>query len=416
MDRALLWFGVVVCTTTIGLSIAAVWLRATSGAPPLPNRFGMSDGPVVGFGILQVVCAIVAMVIVTRLPRNLVAWLMFLIGLSYAIAIVTAAWVFTTATAAGAVTAPYVAWLSQAGAQVAGCLTFLFIFVYPELRPRSPQIALLWLAAFGSTFLGVVMILLHPGPLFFMPQVDNPLGIGPSVALDAAGSIVLPPWTFGIAGVAIVGWVAWRYHTSRGIERLQLKWFLAAALASTIVLLAVVGIGGTGRVAGAGSLLLVYALSVTLVPIAVGIAILRYDLYAIDRIINRVLVYSVVTALLAGVFAVVTVVIGGTLASVTPENQTVTVALSTLIAASLFRPIRQRIQRAVDRRFYRARYDATTTMDRFGERLRRTVDLDELSSEVRSVVADTLHPTTVGVWIDRPTTDARARQRHAAEA
>jgi hypothetical protein len=416
-DRSLRWLGVVAWLATVTLSIAALALRTTSAAPALPNRFGLTDIAIIGFAVLQVACASVALVIVSRLPRNLVAWLLFGIGLGYAISIVAAALVFETAGEDGAITRPDLAWLAQIGAQIPGVLTFVFVFVYPDVRALSRRGRRLALVMSVAIALGIALIAVHPGPLFFWPQLNNPVGIGPWELLDPAGDLIPITVGLGSVGLAAVAWIAWRYYTSTGVERLQLKWFVSASIVTLAALSMLVLIRGTARSGATPEWpLVVFAASMTLVPVAVGIAILRYHLYAIDRIINRVLVYSAVTALLAGVFAIVTVVVGGTLATVTPENQTVAVALSTLIVASLFSPIRQRIQRAVDRRFYRARYDANMTVDRFAERLRRTLDLDELRGEVQAVVADTLHPTTVGVWLHPSTRGPRHRHAEVLEA
>jgi hypothetical protein len=401
VDRALRWTGILVWSAVIGLTIAAIWLRIASDAPTIENRFGLTDASIVGFMVLQVTCATVGLIVVARLPRNLVAWILLGIGLGYAVAIVASAYVFGTATPAGAVTAPMVAWLTQAGAQVAGVLTFAFVFVYPELRSTSRRSRTFALLALLATALGIATIAFHPGPLFFWPSVENPLGIGPRIIRDTARDSVLIPIPVGIAGILGVGWIAWRYHRSRGIERLQMKWFVSAAVASIVGLVFLVLLGANTQ--GARSdwwPLLLYALSTTLVPIAVGIAILRYRLYAIDHLVDRAIGYGIVTSILVGLFGLLVVAFTTVLEPVT-QGETIPVAASTLVVAALFQPVRRWVQRSIDRRFHRARYDAAATVDVFAERLRRTVDLGALERELLAAVDRTVSPSRASVWVAR---------------
>jgi uncharacterized membrane protein YbhN (UPF0104 family) len=144
------------------------------------------------------------------------------------------------------------------------------------------------------------------------------------------------------------------------------------------------------------------------VPVAVGIAVLRYRLYDIDRLINRTLVYSLLSAMLAGVYAAVVLVLGQLFGGVGRNPPSWAVAGATLAAAALFQPARRRIQQAVDRRFNRRRYDAAKTVEAFSTRLRDQIDLDTLSAELLAVVDQTFQPTTASLWL-RPS--ARPSQR-----
>jgi hypothetical protein len=400
-DRTLRWLGVLTWGATVSLTVAALWLRATSGMPPIENRFGMNDASMLGFCVLQVTCATVGLVVVRRLPRNLVAWILIGIGFGYAVSILSAAYVFGTATSAGTVRAPMIAWLTQAGAQVAGVLTFAFIYVYPELRGTTRAGRIQVGTAFVFTTLGIGIIAIHPGPLFFWPTVENPLGIGPRIVLDTVGDAALIPIPLGMFGLLAAGWIAWRFHRSRGIERLQLKWFVSAAVVSTLTLIGLVILGANSQ--GARSdwwPLLLYALSTTLVPIAVGIAILRYRLYAIDHLIDRAIGYGVVTTILVAIFGLLVVALTTLLEPIT-GGETIPVAASTLVVAALFQPVRRWVQRAIDRRFHRARYDAAATVDSFAERLRRTVDLGALEGELLTVVDRSVSPSRATIWVAR---------------
>ncbi len=213
------------------------------------------------------------------------------------------------------------------------------------------------------------------------------------------------PLLVGSGWLLTIPWLAWRYRWSDPVERLQLKWFASAGIVSVVALIILLAVGLSGwNDPGLWWPIALYALAMTLVPVAVGVAILRYDLYAIDRIINRAIVYSALTALLAVAFAV-TITALGTIARITligsGEGDAVIVALSTLTIAALFNPLRRLIQTAVDRRFDRARYDTTRTIDAFAERLRGTLDLEQLETEMLEVVRGALRPSIAGVWLGR---------------
>ena len=152
---------------------------------------------------------------------------------------------------------------------------------------------------------------------------------------------------------------------------------------------------------------MLFAVGITFPPVAAGIAILRYRLYEIDRLINRTLVYGLVTVLLAGVYAGLVLVLGelsGGLAGGTPSW---VVAGATLAVAALFQPARRRVQAVVDRRFNRRRYDAARTVEGFAVRLRDQVDLDSLSAELLAVVVRTVQPTRASLWLRPPARPAR---------
>ena len=160
---------------------------------------------------------------------------------------------------------------------------------------------------------------------------------------------------------------------------------------------------------------LVFGVPIVFLPVAAGIAILRHRLYDIDRLINRTLVYGLLTALLAGVYAGAVLVFGQLFGGVGGDPPSWAVAGATLAVAALFQPARRRIQEVVDRRFNRRKYDAAETIDTFGARLRDQVDLDTVSTELLAVVDQTMQPTRVVLWLrpsppgssDRPGTEAR---------
>ncbi len=201
----------------------------------------------------------------------------------------------------------------------------------------------------------------------------------------------------------IISWVVWlavqvpKFRKSSGDRRLQLKWLYSGAAAFIVCL----GVGlfqsgnayGLAAVAGG-----VIAAGVAALPIALGIGILKYRLYEIDRIISRTLAYAIVTGLLVGVYAGLVLLATEVLRFSSP----VAVAASTLAAAALFNPLRKRVQRIVDRRFNRAQYDAEATVAAFAGRLRESVDLASIQHELAATVDHAVEPTHISVWVTGP--------------
>jgi hypothetical protein len=219
---------------------------------------------------------------------------------------------------------------------------------------------------------------------------------GPSL-LDETGS--LPPLVdamFGIAflvglalgAICVVGLIL-RFRRAGAVQRQQIKWFAYGAVLSIPLSLFPEArpYGPYLELLGAVCLLA-----------GLGIGIFRYRLWEIDRLVNRTLVYGLLTAILGGCYALGVLVIGQAL-SPGDNPSGLVVAAATLVAAAVFRPLRGGIQRAVDRRFNRRRYDGATTIDRFAARLRQQVDLHALTAELLTVVDQTMQPTAVSLWL-----------------
>jgi hypothetical protein len=277
------------------------------------------------------------------------------------------------------------------------------LLLFPDGRYLSPRWGLMGRAIAVAMPTWFVAWAFMPGPMTNsgFPSVDNPLGIDAAepvlVPLGAASGAVL------IAGIIVAGVsVIIRFRRSTGVQRRQMKWLAYAGglvlggAAVEITLEAVVG--GDSRLVEYLQLALVSSLAS--VPIAVGVAILRYRLYDIDRLISRTLVYALLSLLLVAVYA--GGVFGGSAlvrALTGDTSNALAVAATTLVIAALFRPARARIQEAIDRRFYRTRYDAQRALDGFSARLRDSVELGALRADVLRVVDDTVRPAHASLWL-----------------
>ena len=228
---------------------------------------------------------------------------------------------------------------------------------------------------------------------------------GHYVHVEASGNISAPSSAWEIAGymtiiAVLASWLAWLvvqvpgYRRASGERRQQLKWLYSGAtafLASLFIILFAVPLA-LGDKPGSGPPAVgdLFNLGVAVLPVCIGVAVLKYRLYEIDRIISRVISYAIITAVLAGVFAGLVVLATDVLPFKTP----VAVAASTLAAAALFNPLRRRVQRAVDRRFNRARYNAEAIVAAFTARLRGTVDLDTVQDDLVGVIHQAFEPAT----------------------
>ena len=397
---------------TVGVTVSAFAIRVISGAPPLPNRFSMGDAAMTAVGLLQVATATLAVLILVRLPRQRVGWLLMATGVFYALSILAAAIAFAAFAEgpAGLAIAEWAGWVAWVTSTISGVTLVTIPLVFPDgrLSPTWLRRPLVLLLAVPTLLLGLAMTL-QPGKMLLITSLDNPLGIGPDVLRTFSAAALGAIAVFVGAPVAIVGIsLAARFRRSRGVERQQLKWFVAAAIVMVTALLVT---GFFGFVVNDGTRnewpLVAFALAATSMPIAIGIAILRYRLYAIDRIISRTISYGLITAVLVGVFATIVVGLQAILARFT-GGDTVPVAISTLVVFVSFQPLRRRVQSTIDRRFQRAHYDAERTQAAFAARLRNNVELESLVAEVRTAVDATIAPAHVGLWLrSRPSGDRR---------
>jgi hypothetical protein len=276
-------------------------------------------------------------------------------------------------------------------------LTFLLL-LFPDGHLPSPRWRFLaWLIA-GLLAAYSIALLLSPYPYSNidprLAAVRNPLGILVANDLfDQLANLVLLLYPTILACIVAV---FLRFRRARGEERQQLKWF-TYGITLSILMLSVIFIVMLSNVYGAPGTL--FYLAVICIPISAGIAMLRYRLYDVDVLINRTLVYGLLTATLLVVYLVL--VFGGQylLASFLGSSNGVVLVASTLIVAALFQPLRQRVQQLVDRRFYRSKYNATQVVARFSETLRQEVNLDQLCAQLLTVVQETVQPAHLSLWL-----------------
>ena len=296
----------------------------------------------------------------------------------------------------------WVALLAQPGWAPGIVLLGLLFLLFPDGRPPSPRwrwvlwvyftVAMLWII--GAFILTVGAIIGHH------TQVDpsgNLLILDNNSAQSAAWWNVVTNVFFPLLALCWLGSLGGQvlsYRRSSGERRQQLKWLMSgSAIAGVSILISGPLLGTTsgilrfaGDIATAGSLA---------IPLSIGVAVFKYRLFDIDRIISRTLAYAIVTGLLVGVYAAIVLLARQVVSLTTP----VAVAASTLAAAALFNPLRRRVQRAVDRRFNRARFDADAAVAAFAARLKDAVDPDAARAELLDVVHRSLEPAHISVWI-----------------
>jgi hypothetical protein len=252
----------------------------------------------------------------------------------------------------------------------------------------------------------ILWIMVRPQPIDLEgTKVANPFGVQ-ALADPGVLGVVLAALNFLVASVAVGASVLapfLRWRRAGTDERLQFKWLALVVVASPICVAAAFASWALpAAVQPAASFILGFVLLVVAVagiPTAVAIAILRYRLYDIDRLISRTLVYGLLTALLGGFYAGVVLLLGQVFGRIGDRPPSWVIAGATLAVAALFRPARRRIQQAVDRRFNRRRYDAARMIEAFSARLRDEIDLDTLTNELVTVVDQTMQPVRVSLWL-----------------
>jgi hypothetical protein len=348
---------------------------------------------------LVVVDATVGAIVASRRPENPVGWLLCLSGVAVGTSSFTSQYAIYALLAregslpAGEASAWVAAWMLP----IMICLQVAYILLFPT--GRLPGRRWRWVAWLNVAFVlvGVFTFAFSPGAhQGSLGPIKNPLGIEGFDVFYQAVLYTMAPLLFGTAALSV--FVRLRHAT--GVERQQIKWFAyAAAMYAVSIVLNVINLGIDAPLwFDQGSTIFFTAVG-TMIPLSIGIAILRYRLYDIDLIINRTLVYGSLTVTLVALYFGVIVVLQRVLVVISGQESTLAVVASTLLIAALFNPLRHSIQNFIDRQFYRRKYDAAKTLEEFGATLRDATDLDGLKEELTGVIRETLQPAHVSLWL-----------------
>ena len=356
--------------------------------------------PILVFAAFAVVGAIVA----ARRPDHPIGWL--LLGAGWLLALSQLANTYTHHAVlmrpASTSSTAWVAWLEGAAFFPAFMvLVFVLPLLFPDGRLPSPRWRLVaWPMAIVLPAGILIEGVLRPGPLSSFPRFTNPLGVASLAPIVAALDTWLAPLVYGPLLVAAGAAVVTRLVRSDTVERRQFAW-VAFPMALLLVFIPLNEAGLTaahGLLGVLGGVMFVVAFGG--LPVGIGIAVLRYRLYEIDRIVSRTATYTLVTLALVGVYAGSSVAVAAVMHLVTGQTSNdLVVAASTLTVAALFNPLRRRAQDLVDRRFSRSRYDVRQTVEAFTARLRDNVDLGDMEADLKAVVRDTFRPAAVSMWL-----------------
>ncbi|MDQ3659385.1 MAG: hypothetical protein M3338_06890 [Actinomycetota bacterium] len=381
----------------IAWSLWAATLALVAGALVL----GLANSP--GVPLYEVPSAIITPTFATlgalissRRPGNVIGWIFLATGVFGGVNMFSGQYATVTLvpddpTMPGSTLAAWFATLAQNSFVVS--ILFL-VLLFPDGRLLSRRWRPLAWAIGMFIAVSLVIVALSPGPFADFPSANNPFGVEaamPPGSVLAAGELV------GLACVvAVILSLILRFYRSRGEERLQLKWFTYATTVgiSTPLLLGTLA-PAAFEVLGR----LLWTLGFLSLPLSIGVAILKYRLYDIDRIINRTLVYGLLTVSLAVMYVGSVFSLQYVLRTMTGETSQLVVVASTLAIAALFNPLRRRFQSFIDHRFYRNKYDAQKTLEAFGARLRDETDLEALGDDLVGVVRNTVQPEHISLWL-----------------
>jgi hypothetical protein len=356
--------------------------------------------------VMSISFALLGAMIVSRQSGNRIGWIYLGIGIVIPIQGLSAAYYERSVLFGGLAGADWAAWATNWTSTLVfptGLALFAFM-LFPSGRLPSGRWRAVGWAAIAIAATGVLLEWLDPSPINVtdgLPLATNPTGvraIGTNLNGGLGGTSL---FVFGMALIALViGHLAWRGRRAPLQERQQVKLLAYAAFSTiaTLIVVMVMALSGLSVSNTAWDIPIALGFGIA-VPLACTFAILKHGLYEIDRLISRTVSYAILTGLLVGIFLGLVLLA----TRVLPFSSPVAVAASTLAAAALFNPLRNRVQRTVDRRFNRARYDSEATVAGFSVRLREAVDLDTVRIDLLSAVDDAVEPLHVALWIRQPT-------------
>ncbi len=395
--RAASWLAWSLCALTIALVVFIVMFTVLTRTGPRDFTF-----------LLGVVSsAIVGAMVGSRRANNPIGWFFVVSAVCFAVSEAAFRYaVYGLVIAPGSLPLAQAMVWPQTWMWVPG-IALIIIFV-PLYFPNGHLLSarwrpVLWLAIFFCVLTTGFQAFM-PGQVSGVSGVTNPLGITAlRPVLGVVESFLL---LFPVVVLLSVASLVVRFWRSRGEERQQMKWITYAAGAIfTMILVTIVLDVVAANLALANVVGSLTGAVFAGIPVAVGIAILRYRLYEIDIIINRTLVYGALTALLVAVYVGSVASLQAALRAITGQESQLAVVVSTLAVAAIFNPLRRRVQAFVDRRFYRSKYDAARTLEAFSAKLRDETDLDQLGDELVAVVSETMQPAHIGLWLREPNRD-----------
>ena len=379
---------------SVMLGIVAVPLSLSAG-----ERIGLENLPIVAIPL-------VGAIILLHRPGNRIGRLMLGLGSVVVLSGFLSAYTHFAVAHDGWPAAEWAGWVSTW--TYWGPLE-LYLVLLLLLFPTGGLLARWWAGVvvliIGVTLTSAFIDILNPGRLEGFPDdyaLENPLGVS---GFEQTSEIVATlDLLLLVAILAAVASSVIRFRRSRGSERQQMTWFALVAVAIVALIIAMIAASELVEGTAGEYLELVFGVSFLLgiytgLPIAIGVAILRYRLYEIDRVVNRALVYGLLSVALVGVYLLAVIGLGAGVQRITGESSQLVVATSTLAVAALFRPLRDRIQTIVNRRFNRTQYDAARTIEQFNARLRDEIDLDMLVGELQQLVHTTMQPAHLSVWL-----------------
>jgi hypothetical protein len=387
-----LWLATLGCCAG-GLLAALLWIR--------PLTLGVLAGGASNALAFPLGYATIGLVLTLRRPANPIGWLYAASGLVWALVIPFEPWVnrllvdHRPLAPAGQLAVVVREWSWAPAIALGITLPFLLL---PDGRLRSRR----WRVVVATTVAGVAMFVvggsLFPGQLTNAPvPIDNPFGLAGAAGTVAKVVTFTGLFLYAISLPAALLCLVLRFRAARGVERQQLRWVAVGAAVAVVTLLPLPVELELHQALGIVGLLCV--------PVSVAVAVLRYRLWDLDRLVSRTVTYLLLTGLL--VLPYLAILPAAT--RLAQGSGSLAVAAATLAAAALFQPLRRRLQDLVDRRFNRRRYDAARTVEAFAARLREQVDLDALSAELLAVVEQTVAPTRASLWL-RPPANPRLPQ------
>ena len=394
-SRRASWVGPTLGAATLVMFVATPVLGVTrpmtvpaSVDPFQLGRFLLDNIPYLAF-------VAVGVLIASRRPEHPIGWMFAAAGFTFLFQVFSAEYAVRALLVENGYLplGAFMAWASAWPWLIGVGLILLLLLLFPDGRLPSPRWrALAWFVAADAAAMAIIAAVLlwpHRG-VELLGGLDN------TTVAPMAERIVFigfPPLLLSLIPVAIS--MILRFRRARGDEREQLKW---VAYAAGLLVLSVVVSEDFGGMFAQDVTVHITPFTDTIgnlaLPVAASIAVLKYRLYDIDRIINRTLVYGVLTAILAGAYVAI-VTVAGTFA----RGSALITAAATLAVAALFQPLRRRIQDFIDRRFYRSRFDAARTVEAFSSRLRDEVDLEEMRAHLLIAVHNTMHPRRASVWL-----------------